>query len=95
VTPAHFTEDIGMSTFHIKDMTCGHCVRTITEAIEAVDETAKVSADVSRHLVVVEQSRVDVGTLQGAIAGAGYTPVLLQAAADAAPARNAGCCGCR
>ena len=90
-----FTEDIAMTTFHVEDMTCGHCVRTITEAVEAVDGIAKVTVDMPRHLVLVEHTLADVGTLQRAIAEAGYTPVLVQAAADATPARSGGCCGCR
>lgn len=83
-----------MSTFRVEDLTCGHRARTITQAVEAVDGNAKVTVDVSRHLVVVKETWADVGMLRTAIAEAGYTPVLVQAVADAAPAGAGGCCGC-
>lgn len=31
-----------MITFEVKDMTCGHCVSTITKAVRAVDKEATV-----------------------------------------------------
>lgn len=39
--------------FHIENMTCGGCVRSVTKAIHAVDPTAKVSADPATHKVDV------------------------------------------
>jgi copper chaperone len=85
-----------MTTFRVEDMTCGHCARTITQAIEAVDGEAKVTVDLTQHLVVVEGTQANAGTLRTAIAKAGYTPVPVQVAAAAAvPAKAGGCCGCR
>lgn len=37
-----------MSTFSVPDMTCGHCVRSITEAIQAVAPQATVSTDLEK-----------------------------------------------
>ena len=31
-----------MIAFEVKDMTCGHCAGTITKAVAAVDQGAKV-----------------------------------------------------
>ncbi len=83
-----------MITFHVEDMTCGHCAQTITGAIEAIDGHAKVTVDAARHLVVVERARADVNALRGAIAEAGYTPTPVQTEA-AASTKAGGCCGCR
>ena len=43
-----------MSTFSVPDMTCGHCVRSITEAIQAVAPQATVSTDLDKHQVTVQ-----------------------------------------
>ncbi|EKU28693.1 hypothetical protein C660_18666 [Alcaligenes sp. HPC1271] len=43
-----------MSTFSVPDMTCGHCVRSITEAIQAVAPQATVSTDLEKHQVTVQ-----------------------------------------
>lgn len=32
-----------MIAFEVKDMTCGHCVGTITKAVKAVDRDARKS----------------------------------------------------
>ncbi len=63
-----------MPTFEIKDMTCGHCVSTITKAVKAEDKDAKVSVDLQSHRVEVESSS-DAATIQQVISQAGYTPV--------------------
>jgi copper chaperone len=84
-----------MQVFRVDDMTCGHCVGAITNAIKATDKDAKVTIDLAQHLVVVEPTEADAQELKDAIAEAGYTPVPVQAAAVAAqPARSGGCCGC-
>jgi len=62
-----------MISFDIPTMTCGHCVRTITEAVHAVDPAADVKTDLPTH-------RVDVVTtapreaLVARLVEAGYTP---------------------
>ena len=42
-----------MTSFDIPNMTCGHCVRSITEAVQAVDPAAQVQADLANHRVHV------------------------------------------
>ena len=57
--------------FHIENMTCGGCVRSVTKAIQSVDPTAQVSADPATH-------KVDVTTtaprekLEAVLADVGY-----------------------
>lgn len=66
-----------MVAFEVKDMTCGHCVSTITKALKAADKDAKVEIDLARHRVQVEPGEADADELREAIQEAGYTPVPL------------------
>ena len=84
-----------MQAFRVDDMTCGHCVSTITKAIRGADMDAKVTIYLSQHLVMVEPTEADAQELSDAIAEAGYTPVPVQAATVVAKtAKTGGCCGC-
>lgn len=82
-----------MQAFRVDDMTCGHCVSTITKAIKATDKDAKVTVDLAQHLVMVEPTEADAQELSDAITEAGYTPVPVQAATVVAKPAKAGCCG--
>ncbi|HSV69035.1 MAG TPA: heavy-metal-associated domain-containing protein [Methylibium sp.] len=85
-----------MQAFRVDDMSCGHCVSTITKAIKLTDKDAKVTIDLAQRLVMVEPAEADAQGLRDAIAEAGYTPVPVQAAtAVAKPTKVGGCCGCR
>ena len=64
-----------MIAFEVKDMTCGHCVSTITQAVKAVDRNAKVEIDLARHRVEIEPADADARALADAISDAGYTPL--------------------
>ena len=63
-----------MIKFQVADMTCGHCVATVTTAIKAFDAEASVKIDLAAHLVEVESAR-SAADLQSVIAAAGYTPL--------------------
>lgn len=82
-----------MLTFQVDDMTCGHCVRAIKEAVRALDADAVVDVDLARHLVRVQAPQLDATRVRQVLEQAGYTP-LVAAASEAAPAAVAGCCGC-
>ena len=85
-----------MISFSVDDMTCGHCVSTITRALAAADKGAKVQIDLATHRVHIEPTSADAEKLAEAIREAGYTPVPVQAAdIAAATAKSGGCCGCR
>ncbi|MFN0163573.1 MAG: heavy-metal-associated domain-containing protein [Burkholderiales bacterium] len=62
-----------MITFQVNDMTCGHCVATITKAVKALDGAAQVATDLASHKVSVESSAAPA-SLEAAIREAGYTP---------------------
>lgn len=64
-----------MITFQVNDMTCGHCVSTITRALKATDPNARVEVDLATHRVQVQPASTDADELADAIKEAGYTPV--------------------
>jgi len=87
-----------MTTFEVKDMTCGHCISTITKAVNDVDLGAKVQIDLATHRVTIDSTEADAAGLSDAISRAGYTPVAVEAgvervAVKAAPTRGGCCCG--
>lgn len=86
-----------MITLQVNDMTCGHCVGQITKAVKAVDPDATLEFELASHQVRIGSDHAHAG-LSEAIAGAGYTPVLLSGAARVAaapdPRARSGCC-CR
>jgi copper chaperone len=43
--------------FHIDNMTCGGCARSVTRAIQSIDPEAVVTTDPSTRRVEVESSR--------------------------------------
>jgi copper chaperone len=55
----------------VSDMTCDHCVQTITRAVQAVAPGAAVAADLAAHRVSIE-SAAEAAVLQTAIADEGY-----------------------
>lgn len=86
-----------MISFQVNDMTCGHCVSTITKAVKAEDTSANLRFDLGAHRVDIEAGEADAAKLSEAIQGAGFTPVQIDGAngpdgASAAPARKGCCC---
>ncbi len=66
-------EQPNMHQFQIPNMSCGHCVRAITEAVHAVDPSARVQADVPQHQVQVETT-APREQLVARLSEAGYAP---------------------
>ena len=66
--------EIDMIAFEVKDMTCGHCVSAITQALKAVDGRADVTIDLTRHRVEITAATASAAALGDAIREAGYTP---------------------
>ena len=83
-----------MVTFEVHDMTCGHCVSSITKAVRSVDPDATVRIDLASHRVRIEPVQTDAAALGRAITEAGYTPVEAENTppAPAATAARKGCC---
>ena len=59
--------------FHIENMTCGGCARSVTKAIQSVDPAADVKADPSTHKVEVK-SAASRDRLVAALTEVGYAP---------------------
>ena len=59
-------------TFQVRGMTCGHCERAVTQAIQQVDPAATVQIDRASGQVQV-QSATPREQLAAAIAEEGYT----------------------
>ncbi len=62
-----------MLEFKVPAMSCGHCVRAITEAVQARDAQAQVTTDLAQHLVRV-QTQLPRDTVVAQLTEAGYPP---------------------
>lgn len=60
--------------FHVPDMTCGHCEKTVRGALEEVLPGAAMSVDLGAQKVSVAG---DAAIAEGAIREAGYSPELI------------------
>jgi copper chaperone len=75
-------------------MTCGHCVNTVTRAIQSIDKSAAVQVDLQTGRVQVESSAAAADLLK-AVNDAGYPAAQSKGVGlAAAPDRQSGCC-CR
>lgn len=57
--------------FHIENMTCGGCARSVTKAIQSVDPAARVETDPAIRKVVVTSS-LPRSDFEAVLAEAGY-----------------------
>lgn len=57
----------------LPDMSCGHCVRAVTEALQALDPQALVQAEVAARRVSVQTSAA-AEAVRAALTEAGYPP---------------------
>lgn len=62
-----------MSSFHLPDMSCGHCVAAITEVLKAADPEVRLEFQREARTVQV-QSRLDDARLAALLSEAGYPP---------------------
>jgi copper chaperone CopZ len=70
----------GDMEFTVSDMTCGHCVGRVTNAIKEVDAGAQVSVDLeTKRVTVVSEATMD--EFLAAVRSAGYSPAPLAEAA--------------
>lgn len=61
-----------MQVFNVQGMTCGHCVKAVTQAIKAADEQAQVQVDLALGEVRV-QSALSAEVIRQAISAQGYS----------------------
>ncbi len=64
-----------MATYQLRipDLACSGCVEIITAAIQALEPTAEITADLATKQVTI-QTQAPVTTIHEAIIQAGYTP---------------------
>ncbi|MDI1363852.1 MAG: heavy-metal-associated domain-containing protein [bacterium] len=65
-----------MLRYTIENMTCGHCVATVTKAVHGIDADAVVRADVAGRCLEIDTGATSEA-VSAAVAAAGYrvTPV--------------------
>lgn len=63
-----------MIEFNLPDMSCGHCVGTVTETVKLVDPAAKVDVDLASKCVKIDSTEAREAFAE-ALTDAGYTPV--------------------
>lgn len=80
-----------MITFHIPDMTCGHCASTIARAVASVDKDARLEVSIPQQLVTVHSTAAETELVE-AIQEAGYAPEKVAAPAPGPKAAAGGCC---
>lgn len=62
-----------MIEFTLPTMTCGHCVRTVTETVKKVDAEATLNIDLPQQRVQIESAHAPAEFAQ-ALAEEGYAP---------------------
>ena len=62
-----------MLEFQIPTMTCGHCARSVTQAVQAADPSALVQSDLPQKKVVVD-SDLPREQIVARLAEAGFAP---------------------
>lgn len=60
-----------MYQLQVEKMSCGHCVSSVTKAVQGVDPQAQVQIDLASKSVKVE-SPAELGAISAAIVEAGY-----------------------
>ena len=55
----------------LPDMTCGHCVKTVTSTVQKIDAQAKLDIDLPTHRVQIESTQ-PADAFKTALAEEGY-----------------------
>jgi len=61
-------------TLKVPDMSCGHCVSSVSDAVRGLPGVTDVDVDLESKLVEVDGDGVDVAPVEQAIRDAGYEP---------------------
>ncbi len=79
---AGFEQECHAMLYKVTKMSCGHCVRAVTEAVHGVDASARVDVDLKAGEVRVESAFEGAAErIARAISAAGYDATLVRAAA--------------
>ena len=66
-----YGEVMTTTTYDVQGMTCGHCVRSVTEEISEVQGVSSVDVDLEKGTAVVT-GEADPEAVRSAVTGAGY-----------------------
>lgn len=62
-----------MSTIKIKGMRCGHCVGSVTKALEAIEGITNVKVDLAKGEADFNESKpVEISKIRAAISAIGF-----------------------
>ena len=61
-----------MILLHVDGMNCGHCVKTITNAVRQLDRNASIDIDIPAKTVRIVTVNAEAGAIVEVIAKAGY-----------------------
>ena len=67
--------ETSMIELNLPTMTCGHCVRTVSETVQGVDAAAKVNVDLATKTVRIKSSHARQ-QFERALSEAGYAPAV-------------------
>ena len=73
-----------MIRFTVPDMSCNHCVQTITTAVRGVDGAAGLQFDLATHQVQIDSAQ-PAAVFAQALSDHGYPPSAAAAAAPSSP----------
>lgn len=81
--------------FHVPNITCGHCERTIVRTLHSLDAQARVVVDIANKTVSVDGT-LTAEQVAAALAAQDYPATHVSAAQAAEPRPVTNCCGsCR
>lgn len=62
---------------HVEGMTCGHCVETVTQAVQSLKGISQVTIDLEKKQVSVDfdETLTDLGAISSKITGVGFEVV--------------------
>jgi copper ion binding protein len=66
---------MAIATMKVEGMTCEHCVRAVTRALEQTEGVRRARVELEAHRAVVDydEARTDTARLEAAVADEGYT----------------------
>jgi copper chaperone len=62
---------------HVEGMTCGHCVETVTQAVNSLEGVSRVDVDLDKQQVAVDfdENRTDLVAISSKIIAVGFQVV--------------------
>jgi uncharacterized membrane protein YraQ (UPF0718 family)/copper chaperone CopZ len=69
---ARLAEERDALTLQVEGMSCGHCVATVKQALESIDQVSQATPELASGRVHIRAQDVDTKTLERAIEAAGF-----------------------